>query len=314
MNLRLPLIRLVHFAARMTGQERCLDLFNFTLPVTVRGFRYFVPRRGELGRSLVQEAPHGMDELYARMLRNKKGLFLDVGCNEGQTFLLWLKHREPGLRYVAVDPQPRCCDYVGVLSRKNAVKDAVILCAGLAESPGLATLYCMDAEGADSDMASMEPILLAEAEYQSRKLVPTVTGDALVESVASEETVAVIKIDVEGFEHGVLVGFQQTLRRDRPLILCEFMGSGHPDPARRQERRSQIAASSRFLKDNGYAVFHARKDGHLVALDAVPAHDFCRDHFHTAGYDFLLVPEELSGEFGVSPHSTHRGQPDSVIR
>jgi FkbM family methyltransferase len=308
MKLRLHLIRLVHFAARMTGQERCLDLFNFTLPVTVRGFRYFVPRRGELGRSLVQEAPHEMDELYARILRNKKGLFLDVGCNEGQTFLLWLKHRGPGLRYVAVDPQPRCCAYVGVLSRKNAVNDAVILCAGLAESPGLATLYCIDADGADSDMASMEPILLAEAEYKSRILVPTVTGDALVESVASEESVAVIKIDVEGFEHGVLEGFQQTITRDRPLILCEFMGSGHPDPARRQERRNQIAASNRFLKNNGYDVFHAHRDGNLAPLDGLPAYDFSRDHFRTAGYDFLLVPEELSGEFGVSPNSTQRGQ------
>ena len=59
------------------------------------------------------------------------------------------------------------------------------------------------------------------------------------------ENVSYIKIDVEGFEKKVLIGAEQTILRDRPLVVIEqneVMLDGETDPL----------AAKRWLEERGY--------------------------------------------------------------
>jgi FkbM family methyltransferase len=275
--------------------ERFLDLVNFTVAFQNGGFSYLVPQRNGVGRALERPFPKWADRLYPLLLNGGSGIFLDVGCNAGQTFLLWLKHRPQGLNYAGVDPLPGCCEYVGVLARKNGIRNAAIMCAGLGASSRLATLQCVHQDGSGSDMSSLEPSLRNDQTYQDSLLVPVVTGDSFVSSLPGRPTVSAVKIDVEGFEHEVLFGLSATLSRDRPLILAEVMYSNHPDEERRSKRRRQVEATNAFLHGLNYSIMHARHDGTILPLNKLPVQDWKRDDHND--YDFLFIPAERVEDF-----------------
>lgn len=295
----MSLIRLatssVYRIAHALRLERWLDLANFTVNFQSGGFSYFIPLRNGLGRALGRPFPQWADRLYPLLFNDCSGIFLDVGCNVGQTFLLWLKHRPQDLSYVGVDPVPGYCEYVGILARKNGVRNAVLMCAGLGARSRLATLQRVEDDGSDSDMSSLEPSLRNDDVYRGSLLVPVVTGDNLVSSLHDSRPVCVVKIDVEGFEHEVLSGLSATLTRDRPLILSEVMYSNHPSENRRAERRSQVEATTQFLRGLNYSIIHARHDGRLVPLNHLPIQDWRREDHND--YDFLFIPEERMDAF-----------------
>jgi len=89
--------------------------------------------------------------------------------------------------------------------------------------------------------------------------------------------VDLIKIDVEDFEAGVLAGMEQTIRRDRPFIICEILPRLH-----RNERTRQI------IESLGYTPYWITRAG----LVRVSRFDFER----RSSQDFLLSPVSVPGE------------------
>ena len=73
-----------------------------------------------------------------------------------------------------------------------------------------------------------------------------------LDSVIDEsETVRLIKIDVEGHEEKVLIGAEQTIRRNRPIILFE---------QHKEDFRDGSTASLELLKSYGYINFAVVED------------------------------------------------------
>jgi FkbM family methyltransferase len=196
----------------------------------LRGFARYLCRR-----------PHDRDFAAFALFGERRGLFLDVGANMGQSaFSFRIFHDAPIL---SIEPNPdhridlRLCR--SVLRRF----DFITVAAG--EENGAATLRIPTFRGAsvtgEGSLLPGEGIgswwagqhLAAEGEMGVRECPVEVRRlDEL------ELSPSFVKLDVEGFELGALRGLRATLERARPIVLVE-----------RSEAFSEVR---RFLAGLGY--------------------------------------------------------------
>ncbi|MGY1708176.1 FkbM family methyltransferase [Geodermatophilus sp. SYSU D00758] len=154
--------------------------------------------------------------LFAELVR-PGDLVFDVGANIGEFTGAF---RDLGARVVAVEPQPRLGDHLR--QRFGSDPDVTVVATAVSDHPGEATLYCTTADA----LATLEEARAegasgpgAELEWNDTIVVPLQTLDALV---AEHGTPVLVKIDVEGHEHGVVRG----LTTARPSVFFEVNRPG----------------------------------------------------------------------------------------
>jgi FkbM family methyltransferase len=219
---------------------------------------------------------HGLDghepetSRTLRFLFERASTFVDVGANCGLYSILgalW----NPNLQVVAFEPVPAIFSGLERNVRLNHVENRV-RCEYLALSStsGKATLFLPESDTLDVEATGT----LVSDSWQHRNGSPPLE----VETVTFDEyesrnptRVDLIKIDVEDFEADVLEGMQQTIRRDRPFIVCEVLPRLH----RNQRTRKIVEA----LNYQPYWITP-------VSYVRVPGFDCSRSHFT----DFLLSP------------------------
>ena len=125
-----------------------------------------------------------------------------------------------------------------------------------------------------------------QARFRKDQVVLALAGDSILADLAID-SVAVLKVDVEGAELEVLEGLRRTLTRDRPIVIFEALPTGyHLYPAvipianadERQQRRKRLQALDAFLRDSGLIVAHIEADGTSTPVPRlVDAADAIRD-------------------------------------
>lgn len=149
---------------------------------------------------------------------------IDVGSNVGYFSRRFADKNPTGL-VVAFEPQsvPRAIGTVVSFFRRR--RNIVVLPFALGAAPGL-----LDLKIPIKDKKGRIGISLAHVgdnddlgtrfEAVKRELVPCETLDTILARVPTPE-ISLIKIDVEGGELQVLKGAVETLRRHRPVVVCE---------------------------------------------------------------------------------------------
>ncbi len=148
---------------------------------------------------------------------------IDAGANVGRVTAHLCHLAGPRGRVWAIEPLPHNAARLRQLKDRNALDGLTIYEGGLSATGGRAELLLP--EGGDSAFASF-------AKTQGMTGVLDVTTWPLDDLVyATDEgrratrdgqTVAFIKLDVEGYEPQVLLGAERTLREMKPLVYCEF--------------------------------------------------------------------------------------------
>jgi len=231
---------------------------------------------------------HGLDgheRETSRTLRfffERSAVFLDVGANYGFYSILaalW----NPNLRVVAFEPlQPI---YEGL--KKNVALNHIaerVVCENLALSSqsGAATLYLPKSEGEDLESTGT----LATNSWQVRqKAQPLQVETIRLDEYESRHPMKIdlMKIDVEDFEADVLIGMQETIRRDHPFIVCEIL------PRNREHKNER---TREVIQSLGYTAYWITPAG----LIRVSRFDFEREFTN-----FLLSPVSLPGEVVDDP-------------
>jgi FkbM family methyltransferase len=149
---------------------------------------------------------HAQALRFYRQFIPRGGLCFDIGANIGQRTALFL---ELGARVVAVEPQPSC---VEILRRDHP--SATTIGAAIGPEAGTATLLVanyptlatLSSDWVDAVKASGR---FAEFEWNDELQVPVFTLDSLIHDYGVPQF---CKIDVEGYEYGVIQGLSTPVR------------------------------------------------------------------------------------------------------
>lgn len=147
------------------------------------------------------------------------GVIIDIGANRG-AIVLPLADLLRNHKFVAIEPVPDLVD---------------VLCSALRDNPSLAERVTVVRRFLNSENQQVPPQVDASWNVFSDTLYDKVspagqigigntqasTLDQLVQE-QSISAIAAIKVDVEGYEPGVLLGASETLRRFSPPILMEW--------------------------------------------------------------------------------------------
>jgi len=209
--------------------------------------------------------------------------FVDVGANVG--YFTWLA---AGLfaRVYAFEPHP---DYARAARQKIArsgLDNVSIVELGLGRAHSHLQYYppATDNTGTGSFLPGLEGNAPEPVSFEVD------VGDDALDRLGATG-IALLKVDVEGFEPDVLLGLNATLRRDRPFVITEF------SPATRRRLRELDLPFGRLLFPDTevYRVRRGRKSKwaapviqRVESVAALPEVEWPQT-------DLLIVPREKAG-------------------
>lgn len=279
-----------------TVVQSCLSKLCISLPVSLPVGKVQVPLVGGTGwhvyRELQKQQEFWKYRLFEALLDRNSGAFADVGVNLGQTLLLFrLADRQKP--YLGFEPNPEAIAYVNRVIRQNGYENCMVFPCGLAERTSMLSLYLP--QGAHTGaMATLVADLRPGRSFDVQQ-VAVFRFDELIEEVDSGP-IDFVKLDVEGAELQVLHGMDMTIRRDRPMILCEVLFTdSHADIATADRRNEEIM---KYLKDREYSVYQiVKSEDKRSIVAALPIQSF-ESAFWTKQNadlcDYIFIPEERS--------------------
>ncbi len=145
--------------------------------------------------------------------------FVDVGANVGLFSLIAARAVGPDGHVIAFEPSPKICQRLMENVLLNDFTNVQIIQSALSSKTGESVMSIAQ-DGKDVFNSLAKPI--AGEQYAS-EAVSTVKWDDFVSDCPYTRNVTLMKIDVEGWEHHVLLGGSEWLSRDNaPVLQVEF--------------------------------------------------------------------------------------------
>jgi len=197
--------------------------------------------------------------------------FCDVGANVGQHSLFMSMHAD---RVSSFEPFPRVCKKLRALLEHNCIDNVRVFPVALGDADGELDYFEPDESNLGTGSFAAAP-----GNFAGRVLrLPVRCGDRFVAD-NDLAPVAILKIDVEGFEASVLRGLKTLLKRDRPIILMELSD---------QSRRA-FGDCTRFLDH----LFDHPRIFDVGAKRCSPSYRLSSFHFDDTD-ELLVIPSELT--------------------
>jgi FkbM family methyltransferase len=260
------------------------------------------PRFWHFSRGFGQDRELWLDEIVSSILQNVDGLFVDVGVNKGQT-LLKVHSLDSGRPYIGFEPHLECCFYAERIIRQNQLKRHLVFPVALAESPGVLPLFV---PGRATDCSSTIAGFCPDSYYSEQRYIIACSGDQMVEALKID-SIAMIKIDVEGGELEVMRGFRQTLDQLSPILIFEVLPYCLV-PLKQKLSQEQIdfrsgraAQMSAFLKEKNYRILRILPGQPLVEIDEFDPGEVP----DLSGTNYLAVPSGKDCGF-LQVHAGHQ--------
>lgn len=209
-----------------------------------------------IGRVLFWKGVEGFEPETIRLFRTvirKADLFLDVGANTG-IYSLVACALNPSIEVFAFEPVPRVCKLLRENIDANAFNDRCsVFEMAVADFDGWTQLH-VPPEGVPTS-ASLDREGFRQIEGQLIRVRVT-RIDSL--SVQNKKEI-VVKIDVEGFEHGVIRGMRELIVSDSPVIVAECVDKD-------ASKKIEI-----MFKDLNYNFYNIGSKGIKYSTEIVPS-------------------------------------------
>ncbi|MEX1239158.1 MAG: FkbM family methyltransferase [Cyclobacteriaceae bacterium] len=233
----------------LLSRFRSLRYFNLVATYARNGSKVRIPVIKSLGSGNLWLSELWMCEVLEILLPLKKGCFIDIGVNVGQS-LIKLKLVDGTVPYLGFDPNPVCIYYTGELIRENKYENAVLVPVGLSSRNEMVTLN-LYSDGASDSAASMVKDFRPHDRIFAKKFVASFEYEKIKECLPQGD-VCVVKIDVEGAEVEVFTGIRKLLLEKRPFVLIEVLPVYSEKNLVRWERQRQL---EQLIRDSNYKLF-----------------------------------------------------------
>jgi FkbM family methyltransferase len=189
-------------------------------------------------------------KLFYELAKRSKVIF-DIGANIGYYTLLAAIGNEGG-QVFAFEPVPKIYEYLKRNIALNPKSNVIAISSAVTNFDGEITLYIPADDGIiPVSVSTLEGFRETEGEIS----VPAITIDSFVYKNQIEK-VDLMKIDTEATEHIVLEGARHTLKRDKPIIICEVL------------KEKTERALEALLSDLGYKYYWTTDKG-LIQKDTI---------------------------------------------
>lgn len=217
---------------------------------------FFVRHRDTIGRHIAKYGTHEplVTHWIAEYLATARpGIVVDIGANVGWHALHAAQHRNVET-VVAFEPDALNAWLLERNIAENGIANIVVDCRAVGAKPGVANLFRY------KDSNTGRHSMAADHGMGSRPVPLTDLDSALDNFGFGNRTVALIKIDVEGYEPAVIAGAGRTLAHTDAIIL-EYS----PDLS----RAGALSTDEMMVRlgDAGFVPFVLRYNGDIVRTD-----------------------------------------------
>lgn len=261
---------------------RKLKLLSYlNLSTTADGIK--LPLLGGVGFGNLYGSEKWMKQVLQVLLKETQGCFIDVGVNIGQT-LIKVKSIYPDQDYIGFEPNPTCVFYVEKLVEINKFKNTSIIPAGISSKDEILSLNLFSEDITDAS-ATVIDNFRPDTKVHIRKNVVVLNNQAL----RIQQTVGIIKIDVEGSERFVIEGLKDLIRIQRPTIIIEILSTkGDSGINPRLENQNTMLDILFGLNYVLFRILKNKKD----EFDRLQSIQHIEAHFDDSLCDYLVVPAE----------------------
>ena len=217
------------------------------------GSFFFDPRSHSFKRVLIYKIYENDLSSIIRPLAKKGSDIIDVGANIGMHTVLCAKSIPSQNRVLAIEPIPSALKFLEANIARNKIQDKVIIYRGAVgerRKRKIVMNYVPGLEEYSRVGSTAHPAVKGQRTHKIS--VPCETVDFLVNKHTLRPSL--IKIDVEGADFLVLKGAQETIKKFRPVVICEFNSETQADYNVKGE---QILD---FFKENSYDVTFVEKE------------------------------------------------------
>lgn len=279
--------KIIRAAGLRSIGKRILKTVNFSGSITVKGRSIKTPTIYGIVCSI--EEPW-MADILAIILKEKKGAFVDIGVNVGQT-LIQMKAIDPNRQYIGFEPNPSCIFYVENLIAENNFPECTLVPAGLHVENTIMALDIFSDDQTNSGGSLVQGFRddRKNNRVHRRILVPVYSFETATQRIAWD-SISVIKIDVEGGELEVFKSLTKAIADFQPYILIEVLPAYSSDNKLRLSRQDELL---QLIKGVGYAIYRLKKHstGKLKGVELI---DDFGIHSNLQDCDYLLLPSGIS--------------------
>jgi FkbM family methyltransferase len=178
-------------------------------------------------------------------LLSPRGVFVDVGANEGYFSVIGAKLVGPEGRVVAVEPQTRMQEILKTNFALNKLNDVQVIPSAISNVRGSAPIFI----SADVNPGSTSLHLSTKYKLPTESVETMTLSDVFLEAHLSE--VDLLKMDIEGGEYEAILASPELFVEHRIRTLALEL---HPTAIRKRGLEPQEIG--RFLASCGYRIDH----------------------------------------------------------
>lgn len=278
----------IWYLLRVLERTRFLRFLNMNVRIRLLHRSLRIPIRHGVGLEWLMNNESWANATYRVLLDRFPGVFIDAGVNLGQS-LVRMRLLEAERAYLGFEPNPACVEYTHRLLRVNALGDADIIKAALADRDGEVDLL-MTRDDVTDPSATIVPGFKGSAPIASRRRVQ-VMSFGTVERTRPIGRIGILKIDVEGGEREVLLAMRTRLESDRPAVLLEILPTGMPPLEDRLRRQEDVEALFAGLRYRMLRIHDMGAHSHLERMEAPIG-----THAEQRLANFVVLPAEREAE------------------
>lgn len=240
-----------YFWPRLLNKLNILHYFNLVQQVRTNGVFFNIPIYDKIGFDNLFLSEMWMVDVLDRLLaKDREICFVDVGANIGQT-LLKVRSVRKNVDYIGFEPNMTCLSYLDHLIKLNGFTKCAVFPFGLADKEECLELNYYSESGSDSS-ASMIRNFRPDMPVKYKHKIWVDKLDRVM-----NQSVDMIKIDVEGAELFVIKGGIKLIQKYSPYILCEGLPGYDQGNVVRLKRQEELQV---ILDSLGYSIFQSVQD------------------------------------------------------